>query len=67
MKITYYPGCTLYTIAKNLGDLAVASASELGVELVELENWTCCQAAFPLVDDNIMGLISSARIIINAE
>ena len=67
MKITYYPGCTLYTKAKNLGDLAVASASELGVELVELENWTCCQAAFPLVDDNIMGLISSARIIINAE
>ncbi len=67
MKITYYPGCTLYTKAKNLGDLAVASAKELGIELIELENWTCCQAAFPLVDDNIMGMISSARIIINAE
>jgi heterodisulfide reductase subunit B len=67
MKVTYYPGCTLYTKAKNLGDLAVASAEKLGIELVELEDWTCCQAAFPLVDDNIMGMISSARIIINAE
>jgi heterodisulfide reductase subunit B len=67
MKIIYYPGCTLYTKAKNLGDLAVASAESLGIELKELENWTCCQAAFPLVSDNIMGMISSARIIINAE
>ncbi|UCE38549.1 MAG: CoB--CoM heterodisulfide reductase iron-sulfur subunit B family protein [Thermoplasmata archaeon] len=67
MKVTYYPGCTLYTKAKNLGDLAVASAENLGIELVELEDWTCCQAAFPLVDDNIMGIISPARIIINAE
>jgi heterodisulfide reductase subunit B len=67
MKVTYYPGCTLYTKAKNLGDLAVASACKFGIELVELENWTCCQATFPLVDDNLMGMISSARIIINAE
>jgi heterodisulfide reductase subunit B len=67
MKIIYYPGCTLYTKAKNLGDLAVASAESLGIELKELENWTCCQAAFPLVSDNIMGMISSARILINAE
>jgi heterodisulfide reductase subunit B len=67
MKVTYYPGCTLYTKAKNLGDLAVASASELGIELVELEDWTCCQATFPLVDDNLMGMLSSARILMNAE
>jgi heterodisulfide reductase subunit B len=67
MKIIYYPGCTLYTKAKNLGDLGVASAAKLGIELVELENWTCCQAAFPLASDNIMGLISPSRIIINAE
>lgn len=57
----------MYTKAKNLGDLAVASAESMGIELKELEDWTCCQAAFPLVSDNIMGMISSARIIINAE
>jgi heterodisulfide reductase subunit B len=66
MRVVYYPGCTLSTKAKNLGELAKASASKLGIELKELDNWTCCQAAFPLVDDNIMGLLSSARIIINA-
>ncbi len=65
MEIAYYPGCTLNTKAKNLGELAVASAKILGIEMKELEDWTCCQAAFPLVDDNIMGLLSSSRIIIN--
>lgn len=67
MMVMYYPGCTLYTKAKNLGELAKASAEILEIELKELENWTCCQAAFPLVSDNIMGLISASRIIINAE
>lgn len=67
VRVTYYPGCTLYTKAKNLGELAKASAEILGIEMKELENWTCCQAAFPLVSDNIMGLISPSRIIINAE
>jgi heterodisulfide reductase subunit B len=66
MRVVYYPGCTLSTKAKNLGDLALASAEKLGIELTELEDWTCCQAAFPLVDDNIMGLLSPSRIIINA-
>lgn len=54
------------TKAKNLGELAVASAKVLGIEMKELEDWTCCQAAFPLVSDNIMGLLSPSRIIINA-
>jgi len=67
VRVTYYPGCTLYTKAKNLGELAKASAKILGIEMKELENWTCCQAAFPLVSDNIMGLVSPSRIIINAE
>lgn len=67
MRVTYYPGCTLYTKAKNLGELAKASAEILGIDMKELENWTCCQAAFPLVSDNIMGLLSPGRIIINAE
>jgi heterodisulfide reductase subunit B len=66
MEVAYYPGCTLNTKAKNLGELAVASAKELGIDMKELEEWTCCQAAFPLVSDNIMGLLSPSRIIINA-
>ena len=66
MKITYYPGCTIYTKAKNLGELAKASAKILGIEMEEQKNWTCCQAAFPLVSDNIMGLISPSRILINS-
>lgn len=67
MKISYYPGCTLSTKAKSLDKSARATASVLGIELVELPNWTCCGAAFPLVDDNIIGMVAATRILANAK
>lgn len=66
MDVVYYPGCTLNTKAKNLGELAITSAKELGINLIELEEWTCCQAVFPLVTDNLMGMVSATRILMNA-
>ncbi len=66
MDVVYYPGCTLNTKAKNMGDLAKIASKELGINLVELEDWTCCQAVFPLVTDNLMGMVSATRILINA-
>ena len=44
MKISYYPGCTLKTKAKNLDRAAVASLEALGVEVEEIERWNCCDA-----------------------
>jgi len=67
MKISYYPGCTLSTKAKSLDKSARAVASAIGIELVELPNWTCCGAAFPLVDDNLIGMAAAARILANAK
>jgi heterodisulfide reductase subunit B len=66
MDVVYYPGCTLNTKAKNLGELAKISAKELDINMIEPEEWTCCQAVFPLVTDNLMGLVSATRILINA-
>jgi heterodisulfide reductase subunit B len=66
MDVVYYPGCTLNTKAKNLGELAKISTKELGINMIELEDWTCCQAVFPLVTDNLMGMVSATRILMDA-
>ena len=39
MKVSYYPGCTLKTKAKNLDDAAIASMAALGIELEELPRY----------------------------
>ena len=38
MKISYYPGCTLKTKAKELDVTARLCAKALGVEMEEIEN-----------------------------
>ncbi len=66
MKIPYYPGCTLNTVAKGFDLSARESARTLGFELAELEQWSCCGASFPLTPDNIIGLTSPAKVLIDA-
>ncbi len=45
MKYAYYPGCSLESIAREY-DLSVrAVCSNLGIELVELPDWSCCGAS----------------------
>ncbi len=66
MEYLYFPGCTLYTKAKNLDMAARECTKALGFELHELPNWTCCGAAFPLATDNIMALLPASRILANA-
>ncbi len=45
MKYAYYPGCSLESTAK-IYDLSVrAVCSNLGIELAELPDWSCCGAS----------------------
>ncbi len=67
MKIPYYPGCTLNTNAKDLEDCAKYSAEVLGFSMVEMENWNCCGASFPLTPSNVMGLAGPSNVLINAK
>ncbi len=53
MQIPYFPGCTLSTKAQGLDRSARASAQALGLELVEIPDWNCCGAAFPLTTDDL--------------
>ena len=66
MEIPYYPGCTLNTKGKGFDNSARASARALGLELVELEEWNCCGATFPLLVDNMLDLAGPAQVLISA-
>lgn len=66
MKLTYYPGCTLNTVARDFDSSARESALKLGFEMDELEQWNCCGATFPLTPDNIMGLSAPTKVLAQA-
>jgi heterodisulfide reductase subunit B len=66
MKILYYPGCTLKSKARNLGDTAIAAMAVLGIELEELSRWNCCGAVHSLADDDLIHLVAPVRILIRA-
>lgn len=66
IRIPYYPGCTLNTVARDFDQSARLSARILGCELSELAQWNCCGASFPLTPDNIIGLTGPANVLISA-
>lgn len=61
MKVSYFPGCTLKTKAKDLDLWARRSAEELGIELCEIEDWQCCGGVFVSARDEIATKLSSVR------
>lgn len=66
MKISYYPGCTLKTKAKNLEDAAIASMTSLGIDFEELPRWNCCGAVHSLADDDLIHHVAPVRDLIRA-
>ncbi|MGD8921617.1 MAG: CoB--CoM heterodisulfide reductase iron-sulfur subunit B family protein [Candidatus Zixiibacteriota bacterium] len=67
MKISYYPGCTLKTKAKNLESSALACFDALGIEYDELERWNCCGAVFSLSDDDLIHIVAPVRDLIRVK
>ena len=61
MKVSYFPGCTLRTKAKDLDAYARRSASALGVELCEIPDWQCCGGVFISAKDEIASKLSGVR------
>ena len=45
MKYSYYPGCTAETTSVEFGLSTEAVCEALDVELLELEDWSCCGAS----------------------
>jgi heterodisulfide reductase subunit B len=67
MSIPYFPGCTLSTKGSGYDRSGRAVAQALDLPLVEIEEWQCCGATFPLATDNTMAMIAPARILRQAE
>ena len=61
MKVSYFPGCTLKTKAKQLDGSARKCAEVLGIELEEIENWQCCGGVYVTARDEIATKLSSVR------
>ena len=61
MRVSYFPGCTLKTKAKELDKQARACAEVLGVTVEEIENWQCCGGVFTTANDEIATKLSSVR------
>lgn len=66
MIYNYYPGCTLSTKAKALDVAARKCAEALGFPLVELPEWQCCGAVYPMAEDAIAERLGAARALIAA-
>lgn len=67
MDLSYYPGCTLKTKAKNLEDSTIAAMAALGINLVELPRWNCCGTVFSLADDDLIHYLAPIRNLIRAK
>ncbi len=67
MELSYYPGCTLKTKAKNLETSAIASMAILGVELKELPRWNCCGTVYSFADDDLVHHLAAVRNLIRVK
>jgi len=67
LKVSYYPGCSLHGTAKEY-DQSVRSVSRtLGIELEEIEDWSCCGASSAHSTNFKLSIALPARDLIAAE
>jgi heterodisulfide reductase subunit B len=67
MKISYYPGCTLKSTAKNFEDSALCSLKNLEVDVEELPRWNCCGTVFSLATDDLIHHVAPIRNLIRVK
>jgi heterodisulfide reductase subunit B len=60
-RYAYYPGCTLEGTAKDYDASTRAACQDVGIELVELEGWSCCGASSAHATNHLLGLALPAR------
>jgi heterodisulfide reductase subunit B len=66
MRVSYFPGCTLNTTGRGFDNAVRASAAAVGLELIELPEWNCCGATYPLIVDNMLELAAPAHVLVTA-
>jgi heterodisulfide reductase subunit B len=66
-EVSYYPGCSLEGTAREFDASARATCEALGVELIELANWSCCGATSAHATNQRLGVALPARNLVLAE
>jgi heterodisulfide reductase subunit B len=61
MKYSYYPGCSLHTTAKEFDISTKVVMGELGIELEELKDWSCCGGSVAAGVSHDVGMALAAR------
>jgi heterodisulfide reductase subunit B len=61
MKYSYYPGCSLHTTAKEFDISTRVVMEELGIELAELKDWSCCGGSVAAGVSHDVGMAMAAR------
>jgi heterodisulfide reductase subunit B len=67
VKVSYYPGCSLHGTAKEYDQSVKAVSSALGIELKEVEDWSCCGATSAHATNFKLSVALPARNLMLAE
>lgn len=67
MKISYYPGCTLLSSAKEFDESSRAVLHHLDIEPLELPDWNCCGATSAHNISSYLAIALNARNLAIAE
>jgi heterodisulfide reductase subunit B len=67
MKALYYPGCSQKATAKGYEESLLCIAPDLGLELVEMEDWNCCGTTTVMAVNKVLALSLAARNLALAE
>lgn len=67
MKVGYYPGCSLEGTAREFGISVKKSCELLGIELAELDDWSCCGATAAHNTSHLLSIALPARNLALAE
>ena len=61
MNVSYFPGCSLESTAREYGESTRAVSKMLGIELQELPDWNCCGASSAHATDDVLAIDLAAR------
>ena len=67
MKVSYYPGCSLHGTAKEYDQSVRAVSRALGIELKEVDDWSCCGATSAHSTNFKLSVALPARNLVAAE
>ncbi len=67
MKYAYYPGCSLHATAVDYNESTLAVAEELGIELVEVPDWSCCGSTPAHCTDELLATALPAKNMLSAK